>query len=128
MHENIYPVKDSGNLNLFESDMELFPGFQAKLFNGHTDGQVIPHISVNGKTLVFCADLFPSAAHLPMPYIMAYDIRPMDTLQEKSIFLEKAIENNHILFFEHDKDIECCTLKRTEKGIEFDKLIKLEDI
>jgi hypothetical protein len=59
---------------------------------------------------------------------MAYDIRPMDTLQEKTIFLEKALENNHVLFFEHDKDIECCTLKRTEKGIEVDKFIKISDI
>jgi hypothetical protein len=59
---------------------------------------------------------------------MAYDIRPMDTLQEKTIFLEKAYENDHILFFEHDKEVECCTLKRTERGIEFDKLMKLEEI
>lgn len=86
LKENIQPIMESGKLNLFEADNELFPNFKVKLYNGHTDGQVIPFINVNGRTLVYCADLFPSVAHIPMPYIMAYDTRPLLTLKEREEF------------------------------------------
>jgi hypothetical protein len=81
---------------LFETDTELFPNFTVKLFNGHTDGQVIPHISVNGRTLVYCADLFPSVAHLPMAFVMAYDTRPLLTLKEREAFFKDAIADDYI--------------------------------
>jgi glyoxylase-like metal-dependent hydrolase (beta-lactamase superfamily II) len=117
LHENIAPIKESGQLNLFDSDIELFPGFEAKLFNGHTDGQVIPHICIKGRTIVYCADFFPSAAHLPMPYIPAYDTRPLISLEERKQFFKEAIEKDYILFFEHDLYHECCSLEDTEKGV-----------
>jgi glyoxylase-like metal-dependent hydrolase (beta-lactamase superfamily II) len=127
LYENIYPVKESGRLNLFETDTELFPGFYAKLFNGHTDGQVIPHIKSNGKTFVFCADFFPSVAHLPIPYVMAYDTRPLLTMEERKQFFDKAIEDDYILFFEHDIYHECCSLQETEKGVRAKEIFKLSD-
>ncbi|HNB50267.1 MAG TPA: MBL fold metallo-hydrolase, partial [Chitinophagales bacterium] len=95
---------------------------------GHTESMMLCHIYKDKQIISYCADLIPSHHHIKLPYIMAYDIRPMESLQEKTIFLEKAYENKHILFFEHDKEVECCTLKRTEKGIEFDKLMKLEEL
>jgi glyoxylase-like metal-dependent hydrolase (beta-lactamase superfamily II) len=127
LHENISPIKESGRLNLFDTDTELFPGFYAKLFNGHTDGQVIPHIKANGKTFVFCADFFPSVAHLPVPYVMAYDTRPLLTMEERNQFFDKAIKDDYILFFEHDIYHECCSLQETEKGVRAKDFFKLSD-
>ena len=126
--ENIMPMQESGRLKLIEGEGEIFPNFSVKVFNGHTRGQIIPHIKINGKTVVFMGDLLPSAAHIPLPYIMAYDIEPLLTLEEKIQFFDEAIENNYILFFEHDFYHECCTLKRTEKGVRADKLMKVEDL
>jgi len=117
LQENIYPIQQSGKLKLFENEHELFPNFHVKLYNGHTEGQIIPHININGKTLVFCADLFPSTAHLPLPYIMAYDTRPLLTVEDKKRFFKEAIKNDYVLFFEHDLYNECCTIMETEKGI-----------
>ncbi len=128
LKENIYPIEESGLLKLVEEEGELLPGVKIKFFNGHTGGQMIPHINYNGKTIVFMADLLPSTAHIPMPYIMAYDTRPLITLKEKELFFNEAIQNNYILFFEHDIYYECCTLKMTEKGPRLDKTFRLKDI
>ncbi len=117
LKENIQPIYESGKLNLFDTDTELFPNFHVKLFHGHTDGQVIPHIKVNDRTIVYCADLFPAVAHLPIAFVMAYDTRPLLTLEEREAFLKEAINNDYILFFEHDIDNECCSLHETEKGV-----------
>jgi glyoxylase-like metal-dependent hydrolase (beta-lactamase superfamily II) len=116
LKENIIPIQDSGKLNLVEKEGELFPGFRVRFFNGHTDGQMIPFVQFKDKTIVFMADLLPSAAHVPLPYVMAYDTRPLVTLQEKEKFFNEAIEKEYILFFEHDLYNECCTLMQTEKG------------
>jgi glyoxylase-like metal-dependent hydrolase (beta-lactamase superfamily II) len=126
LKENIEPIMRSGKLNLFDKEHELFPGFYVKLTNGHTDGQVIPHIKINGKTIVYCADFFPSLAHLPIPYIMAYDTRPLVSLDERKIFFEEALKNDYILFFEHDLYNECCTLQQTEKGIRAREIFTLD--
>lgn len=128
LHENIHPVKESGQLNLIDSDTALLPGFYAKFFNGHTDGQIIPHIQFKGRTVVFCADLFPSVAHLPLPYVMAYDTRPLLTLEERKMFFDEALANNYILFFEHDLYHECCDLNLTEKGVRAKDFFSLKDI
>ncbi|RLD73935.1 MAG: MBL fold metallo-hydrolase [Bacteroidetes bacterium] len=127
LKENIEPIKKSGKLHLFDKEHELFPNFHVKLFNGHTDGQVIPHINVNGRTIVFCADLFPSTVHLAMPYIMAYDSRPVITIEDKKRFFEKAIEQDYVLFFEHDLYTECCTLTETDKGVRAKDTFDLAD-
>jgi hypothetical protein len=85
--------------------------------NGHTEAMMLPQINYNGKTIVFMADLLPSVAHIPIPYIMAYDTKPLQTLQEKKSFLIEAQENDYILFFEHDPAIECCTLELSDRGV-----------
>jgi glyoxylase-like metal-dependent hydrolase (beta-lactamase superfamily II) len=117
LKENIYPIKESGQLNFIEEEGELFPNISVKFFNGHTKGQVLVFIGYKGRTVVFVADLIPSVAHIPLPWIMAYDMQPLVTLQEKESFLNEAVENDYILFFEHDIYHECCSLRRTEKGI-----------
>jgi len=128
LKENILPILESGKLVLLEDDSELYPGIFLKQFHGHTDGQIIPHISYKGRTVVFMADLLPAAAHIPMPYIMSYDTRPLVTLEEKNAFLQEAVEKDYILFFEHDLYHEACTLVQTEKGIRADKFLSLAEI
>jgi glyoxylase-like metal-dependent hydrolase (beta-lactamase superfamily II) len=117
LKENILPIMEKGKLNLFDKDTDLFPGISVRLFNGHTDGQAIPYVKYNGKTIVYMADVLPSAAHIPIPYVMAYDTRPLLTMEEKDAFLKEAVANDYILFFEHDIFRECCTLQDTEKGV-----------
>ena len=117
LKENILPIKEKGKLMLIESDCELFPGISARLFNGHTDGQVIPCIRYKDKTVVYMADVLPSAAHIPLPYVMSYDTRPLLTLKEKEVFMAEAARNGYVLFFEHDIFRECCTVQETDKGV-----------
>jgi len=128
LKEYLSEIFNSGKLKFTENEELGMENIEIEYVNGHTESMMLCHIYKKKQTISYCADLIPSHHHIKLPYIMAYDIRPMDTLQEKTIFLEKAYENDHILFFEHDKEVECCTLKRTERGIEFDKLMKLEDI
>ncbi|MCD4665628.1 MAG: MBL fold metallo-hydrolase [Bacteroidales bacterium] len=128
LKENILPIKESGQLKIVDKEGELFPGFEVRFFNGHTDGQIIPYIKYNDKTIVFMADLLPSTAHVPMPYIMAYDTRPLITMKEKAAFFKEAIKNDYVLFFEHDIFNECCTLKETEKGPRVKDVFSLNDI
>ncbi|NOX85424.1 MAG: MBL fold metallo-hydrolase [Chlorobi bacterium] len=127
LKENILPIQESGHLNLIEKEGEYIPGITFKLFDGHTEGQVIPHIRVNGKTVVFMADLMPSSAHIPMPWIMAYDTRPLQTLKDKERFYKEALKNDYILFFEHDIFHEAAVLHETEKGVRVKETGKLED-
>jgi len=127
LKENILPIEESGKLNLVEEEGEFIPNITFKMYDGHTDGQVIPHINVGGKTVVFMADLLPATAHIPMPWIMAYDTRPLKTLKDKERFFKDALNNNYILFFEHDLYNEACTLKDTPKGVRVDRSGKLSD-
>ena len=126
--ENIFPLSESGKLKFIEKEGELFPGLEIRIYDGHTRGQIIPHINYRGKTVVFMGDLLPSAAHVPLPYIMAYDVDPMKTLAEKKEFLKEAVENGSILFFEHDAYHECATLTETEKGIRIKETFDLTAI
>ena len=127
LKENIYPIEESGRLNLIEKEGEYIPNINFKLYNGHTEGQLIPHINVNGTTVVFMADLMPSAAHIPMPWVMAYDTRPLLTLKDRERFYNEAIENDYVLFFEHDIYNEACTLHNTEKGVKVEKVGALSE-
>ncbi len=127
LKENIQPIQESGHLKLIDEEGEFIPNITFKLYNGHTDGQVIPHIHANGKTVVFMADLMPSAAHIPMPWIMAYDTRPLQTLHDKERFYAEALEHNYVLFFEHDLFHEACTLTDTPKGVRVEKAGKLAE-
>ena len=115
--ENLHPMEESGQLHLIEEEREICPGVSLRLFNGHTRGQIIPFISYNGRTIVFAADLLPSTVHIPLPYIMSYDVMPLETLKEKELFLKEALDNGYVLFFQHDYYNECCNLQDTHKGI-----------
>jgi glyoxylase-like metal-dependent hydrolase (beta-lactamase superfamily II) len=127
LKENILPIEESGHLKLIDEEGEYIPGIEFKLFDGHTNGQLIPHIHYQDKTVVFMADLMPSAAHIPMPWIMAYDTRPLQTLKDRERFYAEALAGNYILFFEHDLYHEACTLHDTPKGARVKEAGKLID-
>lgn len=130
LKENILPIQESGQLNFVaeQENIAWQKDINITFAYGHTDAMMMPKISYNGKTIVYMADLLPSVGHLPLPYVMAYDMFPLKTLTEKQAFLEEAVENNYILFLEHDPINECCTLKRTEKGIRVSETFKLSEI
>ena len=122
LFENILPMQESGQLNFItkaNSDFEMASELNFDVFyvDGHTEKMMIPHIKYQDKTIVFCADLIPTAGHLPLPYVMGYDTRPLLTMPEKSKFLTSAAENNYYLFLEHDAHNEIITVEKTEKGI-----------
>jgi glyoxylase-like metal-dependent hydrolase (beta-lactamase superfamily II) len=128
LKENILPIMEKGKLELFDGDCELFPNVSVRIFNGHTEGQVIPFIKYKGKTIVYMADLLPSVAHIPLPWVMSYDTRPLITLEEKKPFMAEAAQNGYILFFEHDIQNECCTLIETEKGVRLKEAFGLAEV
>jgi glyoxylase-like metal-dependent hydrolase (beta-lactamase superfamily II) len=129
LKENILPIQESGQLK-FTSPNEASPFSQFDIFyaSGHTDKMMIPMIRYKDKTICFMADLLPSVGHIPLPYVMGYDTRPLLTLEEKERFLTEAAEKNYILFLEHDPVNECCTVKQTEKGIRLDQTFSLQEI
>jgi glyoxylase-like metal-dependent hydrolase (beta-lactamase superfamily II) len=128
LKENIYPIQESGKLKLVEEEGELLPNVDIRIFNGHTEGQIIPLINYYGTTIAFMADLLPAVTHIPMPWIMAYDTRPLVTLEDKKRFYEEALPGEYILFFEHDLYHECCTLQDTPKGVKVKDTFKLSEI
>ncbi|TYP76924.1 MBL fold metallo-hydrolase [Aquimarina intermedia] len=122
LKENILPIQESGHLNFVKRSGEAFQtnselGFDILFADGHTDKQMIPHIQYQDKTIVFMADLLPTAGHIPLPYVMGYDTRPLLTMPEKALFLENAAKNNWYLFLEHDAHNEIITVQQTEKGV-----------
>ncbi|MES2763131.1 MAG: MBL fold metallo-hydrolase [Bacteroidota bacterium] len=128
LKENILPIQESGQLKFIDGTQELIPGFKIQEVFGHTEAMMLPLITYKNTTIAFMADLIPSAGHLPIPYVMGYDMRPLNTLQEKELMLKQALENNCTLFFEHDPTIECCSLIRTERGIKMDKSFDLKEL
>ncbi|KQR70243.1 MBL fold metallo-hydrolase [Pedobacter sp. Leaf176] len=130
LKENILPIMESGQLRFVEEKegIEWQKGINISFAYGHTDAMMLPKISYRGKTIVYMADLLPSVGHLPLPYVMAYDMFPLKTLTEKQAFLEEAVNNNYILYLEHDPINECCTLQRTEKGIRVAETFNLSEI
>lgn len=127
LKENLLPLQESGQLHFLNKDCHDMP-FDIKYVFGHTEAMMLPLIEYNGQKILYCADLIPSLAHIPLPWIMGYDMRPLETLNEKTQILNEAAENNYLLFFEHDYQHELCSLKKTEKGIIFDEIIKTKDI
>lgn len=117
LSENILPIRESGQLKFTHEGEELFPGFQVHCYHGHTAAMMVPHIQYKNRTLVYMADLLPSVAHIPVPYVMAYDTRPLITLEEKAHFMTEAQENDYVLFFEHDAVNECCSVQQSERGV-----------
>ena len=128
LKDNILPIQESGQL-AFYGKTEGFPSFiKIRQAFGHTDAMMLPEIEYKGKSIIFMADLLPSVAHLPIPYVMGYDMFPLTTLQEKKSFLKEAVERDAILFFEHDHVNECCSLQQTEKGVRQKNCFKLSDL
>ncbi len=152
LKENILPIQECGQLKFIEVNSEnavvsseslvvsknipplstfnspLSTHLDVLIANGHTNAMMLPKIKYNGKTIVFMADLLPSVAHIPLPYVMGYDMFPLTTLNEKNAFLTEAVENKYILFFEHDPVNECCTLQMTDKGVRVKEVFKLSEI
>lgn len=129
LHENLMPMQESGQLQFVDpATSNPFQQFDILYVDGHTDKMMIPHIKYKEHTIIFAADLLPSVGHIPLPYVMGYDTRPLLTLQEKASFLKKAAAEKYILFFEHDSVNECCTLMETEKGVRLDQTFLLSDI
>ena len=129
LKENILPIQESGQLKFIESSAADFPkDILIRQAFGHTDAMMLPQLTYKGRTIIYMADLLPSAGHIPLPYVMAYDMFPLTTLNEKKSFLTEAQQNDYVLFFEHDPTIECCTLQMTEKGIRMKDNFKLSEL
>ena len=129
LKENILPIQQSGQLKFIETSAATFPdNIVVRQAFGHTDAMMLPQINYKGRTIIYMADLLPSAAHIPLPYVMAYDMFPLTTLNEKRSFLLEAQQNDYVLFFEHDPKVECCTLQMTEKGIRLKESFKLSEL
>ncbi|KGO89125.1 MBL fold metallo-hydrolase [Flavobacterium suncheonense] len=133
LSENILPMQESGQLKFIDRPEADF-GFSKELnfdifyVDGHTEKQMIPHINYNGKTIVFCADLLATAGHVPIPYVMGYDTRPLLTMPEKTKFLNAAAENNYYLWLEHDAHNQIVTVEHTEKGVRLKDVLRCEDV
>lgn len=134
LRENIQPIQESGQLQFVnvpaENDgyIDTPLGFRALLVSGHTDAQMCPVIEYRGKKIVFMADLLPSVGHIPLPYVMGYDTRPLITLEEKKQFLDEAARHDYYLFLEHDEQHELCQVEQTEKGVRLKDTYRFEDI
>ena len=133
LQENLLPMQESGRLKFIKKDEGAYLknselGFGILFVDGHTDKQMLPHISYKGKTLVFTADLVPTAGHIPVPYVMGYDTRPLLSMEEKQLFMNEAVANDYFLFLEHDAHNEICTLKNTKKGVRLDQIHTFNEI
>lgn len=138
LKENILPIQESGRLKFINPPQEgvssvapqkdFFNDISIRYVSGHTRAMMLPQVKYKERTIVFMADLLPSAAHIPMPYVMAYDTVPLTTLAEKREFFKDAIKEDYILFFEHDPVHECCTLQETDKGVRVKEFFRLEDL
>ena len=137
LKENILPIEESGQLKLVDvaggingklGESSFASDISIRFVCGHTESMMLPQINYKDKTIVYMADLLPSQGHIPLPYVMAYDMFPLTTLNEKKSFLKEAVENDYILFFEHDPVHECCNLQQTERGIRPKEFFKLEEI
>jgi glyoxylase-like metal-dependent hydrolase (beta-lactamase superfamily II) len=127
LRENLVPMKASGQLDFIKTDGLFLPGFDVLFAEGHTEAQMIPHISYKEQTIVFAADLLPSVGHIPLPYVMGYDTKPLVTLQEKKVFLEAAAQKEYNLFLQHDYYQSCCKVMQTERGIKLQETFKFEE-
>ena len=138
LKENILPIQQSGQLQFINNRQKSMDGhldsapftsnMHIRFADGHTDAMMLPQLNYKNKTIVYVADLLPSVGHIPLPYVMAYDTRPLITMMEKEAFLREAVEKDYILFFEHDPVNECCTLQHTEKGIRVKDIFKFSEI
>ncbi|MBX9450083.1 MAG: MBL fold metallo-hydrolase [Taibaiella sp.] len=130
LKENIMPLQESGQLRFIETrdGEEWLPGFRIRYVNGHTEAMMLPLLDYKGHRILYCADLLPSKAHIPLPWIMGYDMRPLETLNEKTRILREAAGTDTLLFFEHDYNVELCSLAETDKGIRAGSTLLLDEL
>ena len=133
LKENLLPIEETGSLNFIPTSRRQFSfvdelGFEVFYADGHTEKQMLPIISHKGQKIAFAGDLIPTAGHVPLPYVMGYDVRPLTTLKEKDLFLNYAADNNVLLLLEHDSVNEVVSLKRTEKGVRVNQTLKCDEI
>jgi len=128
LKENINPIQESGQLNFIGNNAKNDIGFDLLFMDGHTEKQMLPKLTYQDKTIVFMADLVPTVGHIPLPYVMGYDTRPLLTIKEKKKFLNEAADKSYYLFLEHDAENELCTVKHTEKGVRLNECHNFRDI
>jgi len=130
LKENILPIQESGQLKFIptQQNTHFHDGINIRFAYGHTDAMMLPQLQYKDKTIVYMADLLPSTGHIPLPYVMSYDMFPLQTLKEKQEFLDEAATNEYILYLEHDPIHACCTLQHTEKGVRLKDTFSLEEI
>ena len=128
LQENILPIQESGQLNFISEKSFQQVGFNVLKMDGHTEKQMLPKVFYQGKTIIFMADLLPTIGHIPVPYVMGYDTRPLLTIKEKEAFLSEAADNEYFLFLEHDAYSEICTVQQTNKGVRLKETHKFKDI
>jgi glyoxylase-like metal-dependent hydrolase (beta-lactamase superfamily II) len=126
--ENLIPMRESGQLRLIDGPEQLCDGVELRIVSGHTPGQIIPVVDLGNRKLVFTADLIPSSAHIPLLWNMSYDLDQLLTIAEKSALLEEALAGNYVLMFQHDLEVECCTLVNTSKGIRRGESLTIKDL
>lgn len=124
--ENFIPLQEAGKLTLIEQEGPFCEGISFRLMSGHTVGMIIPLLNIGVETIAFMADFIPSSAHIPLPFIASVDIQPLVALKEKEAFLNESADNHYTLIFQHDYDLESCTVKHTEKGVRVDNSVKPE--
>ena len=136
LKENILPMQESGQLKFIENKessgilkaTEIYPGISVHFANGHTEAQMLPRFTYKEKTIIFIADLLPTHGHIPLPYIMGYDTRPLLTLTEKEKFLKQAAEQKYVIYLQHDNYSECCTVEQTDRGVRLKETFTLSEI
>lgn len=128
LKENILPIQESGQLRFIEQGQKLTNHIDIRYAYGHTEAMMLPQITYKNKTILYMADLLPSVGHIPLPYVMSYDVRPLTTMDERKSYWEEIVDHEYILFLEHDPVHECCTLQHTEKGIRLKDTFSLSEI
>ena len=128
LKENFEPLMVNNQVKYIDETPLEVPEIDFIIANGHTESQIIPTIEYKDKTIVYCADLMPSVHHIPMAWVMGYDVRPLVTLKERENLYSRALENNWVLFFEHDADNECCTLKEENGRVKVNEIMPLSAI
>jgi glyoxylase-like metal-dependent hydrolase (beta-lactamase superfamily II) len=130
LKENILPIQESGRLKFADSHegAKFTEGISIRTVSGHTEAMMLPLISYKGRQVLYMADLLPSVGHIPLPYVMAYDMFPLQTLAEKKLFWNEAVDKNYVLYLEHDQLYECCTLQQTERGIRLNETFNLNEL
>ncbi len=128
LKENILPIQESGQLKFLKENEAYDTHIDVRYAFGHTEAMMLPQITYKGKTILYMADLLPSVGHIPLPYVMSYDVRPLTTMDERQSYWQEIVEKEYILFFEHDPTNECCTLQQTEKGVRVKDIFKFSEI